>query len=401
MKMGELMENKLRGISIPNNWSTIPLYEVRDKSDRYSFTGGPFGSDLKSDDYTDEGVQIIQLQNIGDGFFNNNYKIYTSEEKADSLVSCNIFPGEIIIAKMAEPLARACKIPNHAVRFLMASDGIRLKVDTNKFDNDFVLYSINSKYFRNEAISKGSGSTRLRIGLSELKKIELFYPPLMEQKKISTIISTWDKAIELKEMLIEQKEEQKKGLMQKLLTGEIEIPGINKEDYKVYKLNEIMKIRHGKDQKKVQKENGKYPILGTGGVIGRTDDYLYDKESVLIGRKGTIDRPFYMNTPFWTVDTLFYSEIKDGFLPKYIYYLFNSIPWKNYNEATGVPSLSASTIGTIKVVLPNLEVQKKVAEILTKADEEIELLKEEVQQINLQKKSLMQQLLTGKIRVKV
>lgn len=183
--------------------------------------------------------------------------------------------------------------------------------------------------------------------------------------------------------------------MQKLLTGE------NKEEYKVYKLNEIMKIKHGKDQKKVLKENGKYPILGTGGVIGSTDDFLYDKESVLIGRKGTIDRPFYMDTPFWTVDTLFYSEIKEGFSPKYIYYLFNSIPWKNYNEATGVPSLSASTIGTIKVVLPNLEVQKKVANVLTKADEEIKLLKEEVQQLKLQKQALMQQLLTGKIRVKV
>lgn len=271
-------------------------------------------------------------------------------------------------------------------------------------DLDFITYlfkSARGKYLLNLASPGGAGRNKT-LGQKEFEETEVFIPlNIKEQQKIASILSTWDKAIELKEQLIERKTGQKKGLMQNLLNGRITKFGMKIEEYQAYKLNEIMKIKHGKDQKKVQKENGRYPILGTGGIIGRTDDFLYDKESVLIGRKGTIDRPYYMDKPFWTVDTLFYSEINEGFLPKYIYYLFNLIPWKYYNEATGVPSLSASNIGSIKVKLPGLESQKKISEILTKIDEEIELLKKESEYLKLQRQSVMQQLLTGKIRVKV
>lgn len=271
-------------------------------------------------------------------------------------------------------------------------------------DLDFITYLFKSprgKYLLNLASPGGAGRNKT-LGQKEFEETEVFIPlNIKEQQKIASILSTWDKAIELKEQLIERKTGQKKGLMQNLLNGRITKFGMKIEEYQAYKLNEIMKIKHGKDQKKVQKENGRYPILGTGGIIGRTDDFLYDKESVLIGRKGTIDRPYYMDKPFWTVDTLFYSEINEGFLPKYIYYLFNLIPWKYYNEATGVPSLSASNIGSIKVKLPGLESQKKISEILTKIDEEIELLKKESEYLKLQRQSVMQQLLTGKIRVKV
>src|SRR5699024_5203592 len=85
------------------NWLSYALQDVKDPKDKYSFTGGPFGSDLKKSDYKDNGIRIIQLQNINDGNFNDNYKIYTSSEKADILKSCNIYPGDIVIAKMADP----------------------------------------------------------------------------------------------------------------------------------------------------------------------------------------------------------------------------------------------------------------------------------------------------------
>ena len=89
-------------------------------------------------------------------------------------------------------------------------------------------------------------------------------------------------------------------------------------------------------QKNVEDPNGIYPILATGGEIGRTNVALYDKESVLIGRKGTIDKPYYMNTPFWTVDTLFYSELKKNISGLFVYDLFQIIKWKNYDTSTGL-----------------------------------------------------------------
>lgn len=180
---------------IPNHWDVVAFYKVANPKIKYSFTGGPFGSDLKANSYTTEGVRIIQLQNIGDGEFLNEYKIFTSSEKADELFKCNIFPGEIIIAKMADPLARACIIPDYDDRYLMASDGIRLVVDESKFDKYFVLFTINSRNFRNRALGKATGSTRLRIGLTELRNLPFPNPPIEEQREISKIIKSFNETI--------------------------------------------------------------------------------------------------------------------------------------------------------------------------------------------------------------
>lgn len=161
----------------------------------------------------------------------------------------------------------------------------------------------------------------------------------------------------------------------------------------------MLKVKHGKSQHAVEDENGNYPILGTGGIIGKSNSYLYNKPSVLIGRKGTIDKPQYIECPFWTIDTLFYTEIKDNAAEKYIYYLFNTINWYSFNEASGVPSLNASVIENIKVRIPPLQEQKAIAQVLSTADKEIDLLSQELEQLKLQKKGLMQLLLTGIIRV--
>lgn len=203
---------------IPEDWEVKRLGEVADRDQRYSFTGGPFGSDLKSEDYTETGVRIIQLQNIGDGEFLNHYSIFTSEEKANHLHSCNIYPGDIILAKM-DPVARSCIIPNIHERFVMCSDGIRLSVDRKLFNRDFIFYFINLREFRCLAESKATGGTRKRIGLDVLRNLPIAFPPLPEQKKIAEIFSKVDEEIDLLNQELEKLKTQKKGLMQKLLTG--------------------------------------------------------------------------------------------------------------------------------------------------------------------------------------
>lgn len=172
------------------------------------------------------------------------------------------------------------------------------------------------------------------------------------------------------------------------------------DEWNELKVSDTLKIRHGKDQKKIECENGEYPILATGGEIGRTDTPIYDKESVLIGRKGTIDRPIYMNTPFWTVDTLFYSEIHNNYIPKFIYYKFQCINWKKYCEASGVPSLSASTIESVKYKLPSLQEQERIANFLTKVDKIIEKQEEKVKNLENYKKGMMQKIFSQEIRFK-
>jgi type I restriction enzyme S subunit len=171
-------------------------------------------------------------------------------------------------------------------------------------------------------------------------------------------------------------------------------------DWRIVKLGDLAKIKHGRNQKDIQIEKGKYPILASGGEIGRTDTPIYSKPSVLIGRKGTIDKPRFIETPFWTVDTLFYTEIKDEVHPLWLFFKFQTINWYLYNEASGVPSLSASNISTIKIPTPPLHEQRTIAKVLGTIDEAINANNQLIAQKELRKKWLMQNLLTGKKRLK-
>ena len=236
---------------------------------------------------------------------------------------------------------------------------------------------------------------------SDLANIKILLPPLPEQEKIAEILGAWDLAIEKLEALIVAKRLRKKGLMQKLLTAKIRLPGFTDEWQKV-KLGDFLEIKHGKNQKGIECQNGIFPILATGGKIGQTNTFIYNKPSILIGRKGTINKPKYIETPFWTIDTLFWSKMKNDNIAKFFYYLFQMIKWDAWNEGSTIPSLNASTIMSIKIkISDNTSEQKAIADILSKADEEIDLLTRKLDLLKSQKKGLMQQLLTGKIRVKV
>ena len=164
------------------------------------------------------------------------------------------------------------------------------------------------------------------------------------------------------------------------------------EEYKKYKIGNTLKVKSGKDKKLIECMDGRYPILGTGGKIGTTNNFLYDKPSVLIGRKGTINKPQYMTTPFWTVDTLFYTDIKKGFNTKYIFYAFQNINWKKYDESTGVPSLSSKTIEEISYYIPNKNEQDKVSAFFTLLDKKIELQKRKIDALKIYKKWLSKKL---------
>ena len=160
------------------------------------------------------------------------------------------------------------------------------------------------------------------------------------------------------------------------------------------RIGDVFKIMHGKDQKAVESKNGIYPIYGTGGILGYANDFLYNSESVLIGRKGTIDKPIYLNSPFWTVDTLFYSVPVKEVNVRYLYFVFNLIDWYQYNEASGVPSLNAKTIENIKIPLPPLPEQRRIAEVLSDMDGLIGSLEKLLAKKRLIRQGMMQRLLT-------
>ena len=144
--------------------------------------------------------------------------------------------------------------------------------------------------------------------------------------------------------------------------------------FKEYSLADLVTIKYGKNQKKVLSDDGIIPIYGTGGLMGYATEFLYDKPSVLIGRKGTIGKVKYVDHPFWTVDTLFYTIINaDIVLPKYLYYVMSLIDLNNYNEGTTIPSLRTETLNRLVFSIPSIEDQEKVLSCILPIDEKIEL----------------------------
>lgn len=141
-----------------------------------------------------------------------------------------------------------------------------------------------------------------------------------------------------------------------------------------YALSDLATIKYGKNQKKVLSESGNIPIYGTGGLMGYATTALYDKPSVLIGRKGTIGKVKYVEHPFWTVDTLFYTIINtDIVLPKYLYYVMSLIDLNNYNEGTTIPSLRTETLNRLEFDIPSLVEQEIILSCLNPIDENIAL----------------------------
>jgi type I restriction enzyme S subunit len=158
-------------------------------------------------------------------------------------------------------------------------------------------------------------------------------------------------------------------------------------------------VRHGKSQHAVEVADGLYPILATGGQIGTASQSLHDRPSVLIGRKGTINKPQYMDTPFWTVDTLFYCDVHPPNSAKFLYYRFLLIDWMQYNEASGVPSLNGRTIERIEVECPNAEEQAAISTVLTEMDADLFALACRLAKTRELKQGMMQELLTGRTRL--
>ena len=147
----------------------------------------------------------------------------------------------------------------------------------------------------------------------------------------------------------------------------------NKLDWKEDILGTVLKVKYGKDHKFLA--NGSIPVYGSGGVIRYVNDSIYNDESILIPRKGSLNNILYKNKPFWTVDTMFWSKIdKKMALPKFLYYQLTVIDYTSLNVGSTVPSLTVPVINQIKISLPPLPEQKAIASVLSSLDDKIDLL---------------------------
>ncbi|HCY6522286.1 TPA: restriction endonuclease subunit S [Staphylococcus aureus] len=178
---------------------------------------------------------------------------------------------------------------------------------------------------------------------------------------------------------------------------ELRFPGFEGE-WEEKKLGDLIKVNSGKDYKHLEK--GDIPVYGTGGYMTSVSEPLSEIDAVGIGRKGTINKPYLLEAPFWTVDTLFYCTPKKETDILFILSLFRKINWKVYDESTGVPSLSKQNINKINRFVPSNKEQQKIGEFFIKLDRQIELEEQKLELLQQQKKGYMQKIFSQELRFK-
>lgn len=145
------------------------------------------------------------------------------------------------------------------------------------------------------------------------------------------------------------------------------------------RFSEVLTIINGRNQKQVENLNGKYPIYGSGGIMGYADDYICDGETVIIGRKGNINKPIFVDSPFWNVDTAFgLSAKRDVLLPKYLYYFCETFNFEKLNTTVTIPSLTKANLLDVEIKLPSLTVQERIVALLDKLTGLISLRKQQL-----------------------
>ena len=386
---------------IPDDW------EVKEFGNYSTIVRG--GSPRPIQDFITTNSSGINWIKIGDVKPNDKYIVKTEEKiiPAGKSRSREVNPGDFILSNsMSFGRPYILKI-NGCIH-----DGwLAIQNYHETFDVDYLYYLLGSDEVFKQYISMAAGSSVQNLNKQKVSKLLVALPPtLVEQQKIAKALSDVDNVISTLEKLITKKKNLKQGTMQQLLTGKKRLPGFAKsdkfkqteigeipEDWEVKEIGKILKIGHGRDYKNLK--DGNVPVYGTGGYMISVNQYLYDGDTVCIGRKGTIDKPFYHEGKIWTVDTLFYTYDFKSVLPKFLYYKFCLIDWLSMNEASGVPSLTSKNIEDVVIALPSMPEQTAIANVLSSMDKEIEALEAKLGKYRNLKTGMMQQLLTGKIRL--
>jgi type I restriction enzyme S subunit len=410
---------------VPKGWKTVTLKDLLDGQIKNGYSPNATNSET--------GYWVLGLGALADeGIISSEIKPVLPEKKVlqsllkkdDFLVSRSNTPDKVGRSIRFKNEVENCSYPDLMMRF---------RIDDNKADKEFIEHQLKSSavriYFKNCAA--GSSSTMVKINKGILEKAPIVAPPIKEQKKIAQILSTWDKAISVTEKLLTNSQQQKKALMQQLLTGKKRLLDENgvrfSGEWEKGKFCDMANIDTGyafKSKDFTQSDSG-IPIIRmsdfkTGGldVLGaakvdrdsvngldkfklRVGDFVFGMSGSLnnYGRVEKKDLPCYLNQ---RVGRILAKECANQAFITYLY-LSDSIQQSILDKAAGAAQLniSISDLRSMVVYYPCIEEQQKIAAVLSAADAEISTLEKKLACLRDEKKALMQQLLTGKRRVKV
>ena len=353
------------------------------------------GSPRPIDGYLTAAADGLNWLKIGDVDKDAKFVTQTAEKvRREALSKTRVVnPGDLILSNSMS-FGRPYILQ---IRTCIHDGWIAITSITKETKRDFLYYLISAPGSQSYFVDNAAGSGVQNLNAEIIKALPVGFPTPPEQKKIADCLSSLDELIAALARKVDALKTHKKGLMQQLFPREGETqPRLRFPEFRdageweVKPFQKLFSIGNGRDYKHLS--TGNVPVYGSGGYMCSVDNFLYDGESVCLGRKGTINKPMFLTGKFWTVDTLFFTYFFKGCLPKFVFSIFQNVNWLKHNEAGGVPSLSKTNIEKILTAVPILSEQQRIADCLTSLDDCITTATQELETLKTHKKGLMQQL---------
>lgn len=376
---------------LPNNWRWIRLGDYCLKATDY-VASGSFASIKSNVNYynTENYALMVKTADFANNFTKN--LTYTDESGYKFLSNSNLFGGELILSNIGS-IGKVFKVPYLNRPMTLASNTIMIKFTNDKLA-DYIYYYFKSTYGQNALKSISSGTSMLKFNKTQLKTLPLPIPSLETQTKI---VEALDKAQEL----IDKRKEQIEALDELVKSRFIEMfgdPIINSKGWQTKNWNEILVIKNGKGQKSIEDKNGIYPICGSGGIMSYGNDYICNENTVIIGRKGNINKPILMREKFWNVDTAFGLEPNKKYInADYLYMFCEMYNFEKHNKAVTIPSLTKSDLLKIEMALPPIELQNEFADFVKQVDKLKYQMETSLKELEDNFNSLMQKAFKGEL----
>ena len=397
---------------VPSDWEVLTFNSLLNTGDIEAIQDGNHGnSHPKSSDFVNEGIPFVMARDLKKGSVNLSSCAYITKKQADSLRIGFAKPGDILLSHKGT-IGQVAKVQNCEHYMMLTPQVTYYRIARNsKLLADYLYQFFLSHEFQGRLKNLASQSTRSYLGITAQKKLSIQLPPLPEQQKIAKILTTWDKAINTTERLIENSKQQKKALMQQLLTGQKRLEGFN-DRWKVFSIEDLeefkwVELSRGKviSKKDLQKSPGDYPVYSSSikneGLMGKYNEYMFDEELISWSVDGGGDFFYRPKHKYSITNVSGYMRLDTNllnyrFIAYQLQYLHTELSFDYQTKA------HPSVIRKLYFLqIPSIEEQQKIAAVLTNADREIEVLEQQLADLQQEKKALMHQLLTGKKRVLV
>ena len=355
---------------------------------------GPFGSNLKVSCFVNEGFPIIDGANLKGFKVTDNITKFVTEEKARSLHRSIAKRGDIIVT-ISGTLGQIAYIPEDSKyeEYLCSQRQFRVTVDTTKVYVPYLVFYFHTYEGQHKILSFANqvGVPALSQPLKNFRQITIQLPDIDTQKKIAIIVELINGKIEQNESINNNLEQQAQAIYQQMF---IENRNVN---WKKGKLSDLVVVKYGKDHKKL--DDGCYPVYGSGGIMRYVEKPLYTGESVLIPRKGTLNNVMYVNGAFWSVDTMFYTEMLRPNIAKFVYHFVKGIDLASLNAGSAVPSMTTNILNAMQLYIPDDETLCIFEETVTPMYAQMQ--ENDKQSVNLAKlrDTLLPRLMSGELDV--